>query len=213
MDLHRTDDAPAVSAGVDEENEDSDGSSAGRLGRGALIGGIVLFGGIAALVGTDVLQDVDSGTSLLHAAAELTAVALAIAGVVWVARVLRQRVAAERWRGRLLKRQLVSAREDAARWRGEARTLVSGLAEAIDRQLVEWELTPAERDIALLLLKGLSHKEIAQVRETSERTARQQSLAVYRKSGLAGRAELSAFFLEDLLAPRDQQTAPVGKQT
>lgn len=42
---------------------------------------------------------------------------------------------------------------------------------------------------------------MARARGTSERTARQQALAVYRKAGLAGRAELSAFFLEDLLLP------------
>jgi hypothetical protein len=35
---------------------------------------------------------------------------------------------------------------------------------------------------------------------------RQQAIAVYRKSGLAGRAELSAFFLEDLLLPIDSRT-------
>jgi hypothetical protein len=35
---------------------------------------------------------------------------------------------------------------------------------------------------------------------------RQQTLAVYRKTGLAGRAELSAFFLEDLFLPiKDRQ--------
>jgi DNA-binding NarL/FixJ family response regulator len=53
----------------------------------------------------------------------------------------------------------------------------------------------------VLMLKGLSHKEIARVRATSEATVRQQAASVYRKSGLSSRAELSAFFLEDLLAP------------
>jgi DNA-binding NarL/FixJ family response regulator len=52
-----------------------------------------------------------------------------------------------------------------------------------------------------LLLKGLSHKEIAAVRSTSERTIREQARAVYRKAGLPGRSALSAFFLEDLLLP------------
>ena len=55
--------------------------------------------------------------------------------------------------------------------------------------------------MALLLLKGLSHKEVATVRAVSERTVREQARAVYSKSGLTGRAALSAFFLEDLLAP------------
>jgi hypothetical protein len=37
--------------------------------------------------------------------------------------------------------------------------------------------------IALLLLKGPSHKAIAAVRQTSQKTVRRQSLAVYRKAG------------------------------
>jgi hypothetical protein len=36
---------------------------------------------------------------------------------------------------------------------------------------------------------------------------RHQALAVYRKSGLGGRAELAAFFLEDLLLPISQREA------
>ena len=61
---------------------------------------------------------------------------------------------------------------------------------AIDARFQTWKLSEAEREVALLLLKGLSLREIASLRETSERTVRQQSLAVYRKAGLAGRAEL-----------------------
>ncbi len=208
MNLHRTDDGREPRARFDEENGGAGGSSVGRLGRGPLLAGIVLFGAIATLIGVDVFGDIAAGTSALHAAAELTAVGLALAGALWVARALWLRIGAERDRGAVLSRQLVSAREDAAKWRAEARAMVDGLAEAIDRQLSAWGLTGAERDVALLLLKGLSHKEIAEVRQTSERTARQQALAVYRKAGLAGRAELSAFFLEDLLAPRDSQTPP-----
>ena len=68
----------------------------------------------------------------------------------------------------------------------------------------ERELTAAglrSIEVALLLLEGVSLREITTLRETSERTVRQQSPAVYRKAGLAGRAELSSFFLEDLLSP------------
>lgn len=55
--------------------------------------------------------------------------------------------------------------------------------------------------MALLLLKGLSHKELAVVRGVSERTVREQARSIYSKGGLTGRTALSAFFLEDLLAP------------
>ena len=76
-----------------------------------------------------------------------------------------------------------------------------GLGEALDRQFQRWSLSPAEAEVALLLLKGLAMKEIAAVRGVSERTVREEAQAVYGKAGLAGLAELSAFFLEDLLLP------------
>jgi DNA-binding CsgD family transcriptional regulator len=86
-------------------------------------------------------------------------------------------------------------------WRARAEKFLSGLGEEIDRQFREWGLTPVERETALLLLKGYGHKEIAALSDKSERTVRQHSVAVYRKSGLSGRAQLSAYFLEDLLLP------------
>jgi len=103
-----------------------------------------------------------------------------------------------------LLHDLELARLQGQRWRAESRTLLNGLGEAIDAQFSRWNLTEAEREVALLLLKGLSVKEIAAVRATSERTIRAQSAALYSKAGLTGRAALSAFFLEDLLAPIDQ---------
>jgi len=56
------------------------------------------------------------------------------------------------------------------------------------------------------MLKGLSHKRIARDSDTSERTVRQHAVAIYRKSGLSGRAALAGFFLESLLLPEDTQT-------
>jgi len=100
-----------------------------------------------------------------------------------------------------LIRSLDVARIDGRQWRDETRTLLKGLGEAIDRQFLAWKLTEAERDVGLLILKGLSLKEIAAARVTSERTIRTQARSIYAKAGLSGRAALSAFFLEDLLAP------------
>jgi DNA-binding NarL/FixJ family response regulator len=103
-----------------------------------------------------------------------------------------------------LVRDLDAARIQGRQWRDETRALLKGLGEAIDRQFLTWKLTEAEREIGLLLLKGLSLKEIAAVRVTSERTIRAQAQSIYAKAGLSGRAALSAFFLEDLLAPSEQ---------
>jgi len=56
--------------------------------------------------------------------------------------------------------------------------------------------------VAFLLIKGFSLKEIADYRSTAEKTTRAQATVVYAKSGLSGRSQLSAFFLEDLLLPQ-----------
>ncbi len=91
---------------------------------------------------------------------------------------------------------------DAEVWRAQAAELLDGLGRMISAQLMAWRLSLAEQEIAVLLLKGISLKEIASIRGTGERTVRQQAAQIYSKAGLSGRAELSAFFLEDLLPSR-----------
>ncbi len=77
---------------------------------------------------------------------------------------------------------------------------IAALGQAIGDQFRLWQLTAAETDIAGRMLKGASLKEVALARDTSEATIRQQAQPVCRKSGLSGRAELSAYFLESLFA-------------
>lgn len=97
---------------------------------------------------------------------------------------------------------LQTATVEGALWRATAHSHIEGLSSAIDEQFKTWRLSESEADIAGLMLKGLSHKEIGTLRNSSEATVRQQARSIYKKSALAGRAELSAFFLEDLLAPK-----------
>lgn len=69
------------------------------------------------------------------------------------------------------------------------------LAERFD----EWALTPAEKDVALFAIKGMSTVEIAGLRNTSEGTVKAQTNAIYRKAGVSGRAQLLSLFIEDLM--------------
>lgn len=162
---------------------------------------VVLFVTIAVLIGWDVAADYQSGTEIGHLVMEALVMALALAGAIALWRQLRS----TRTRADQLTADLSSARREADRFRQDAHLAIEGLGQAIDRQFTRWALSPAEREVGLLLLKGLSHKEIAAARSTSETTIRQQALSVYRKSGLRSRAELSAFFLEDLLLPAAQR--------
>ena len=93
----------------------------------------------------------------------------------------------------------LSAAADAGReWRKQSEHLLRGLSEAVTAQFGDWGLTDAEADIAAMILKGASLREIAQARRTSEATIRQQAQSIYQKSGLANRSQLAAYFLEDL---------------
>jgi DNA-binding CsgD family transcriptional regulator len=134
---------------------------------------------------------------LLLELTEIVPIVLTSVGVALLFRVTRR----QREENLKVIRDLEMARVQGQRWRAEARSFLSGLGDAIETQFSRWNLTEAEREVALLLLKGLSHKEIAVVRSVSERTVREQARAIYSKAGLTGRTALSAFFLEDLLAP------------
>lgn len=105
-----------------------------------------------------------------------------------------------------LRRSLEERREERDAWRASAEHALQGMSRAIDGQFEAWGLTSAEREVALLLLKGHSHKAVARQTGRSPQTVRQHAAAVYRKADLTGRAELSAFFLEDLMLPeRDRE--------
>ena len=175
--------------------------------REAIITGAIaaLFALVAFLGGADLLLDLREGTTVTHAVVEGTVVVAGLAGVGWMtlrARTLAREARELRRTTTELTAHLDASRAEAKRWQREAHDLITGLSAAIDAQLERWSLTAAEKEIALLLLKGLSHKEIAALRDVGETTVRQQARAIYRKAGLGGRHDLAAFFLEDLLGPR-----------
>ncbi len=146
------------------------------------------FSMIAALIAFDLFSDGGQGVSLAHLLIEGGAFTIALLAAVST---LVHYVD--------IRRSLTTARTEASRWRQEHSELIAGLSKAIGLQFKVWDLTAAETEVGYLLLKGFSLRDIAKLRDTSERTVREQARAIYRKAGLTGRAELSAFFLEDLL--------------
>jgi DNA-binding CsgD family transcriptional regulator len=172
------------------------------------------FAIVGVLSAIDLVDDMKHGVGSFHAVAEGLTTLLGLAGATWMFRRFREATQdAARLAGRALSLEadllaahtaLAATTAEAENWRREVGDLVAGLGAAIDRQLDRWGLSAAEHEVALLLLKGLSHKTIADIRGTEEATVRQQSRAIYRKAGLSGRHDLAAFFLEDLLAPRHE---------
>lgn len=159
---------------------------------------------VAVFIGVDLVTDFSEGMAILHVLTEGMLGAAALFGIFVVLRgssELRHRLTQER-------QDFSAFRAAAEAWKADAGKYVEGLSRAIDQQLAQWGLTPAEKEVAFLLLKGFSLKEIAGLRGTTEKTARVQSMAIYAKSGLSGRSELAAFFLEDLLVPRQDGDQP-----
>jgi DNA-binding CsgD family transcriptional regulator len=157
---------------------------------------IVLIGTIAGGA-IDLYLDAPDSWHSAHVLYEIALMATAMLTSIALWRAWRQsRLSLQETRRTLAER---AAERDA--WKASADAALAGLGRAIDTRFSAWGLTAAEREVALLLLKGQSHKQIAFNTGRSERTVRQHAVAVYEKSGLGGRAELAAFFLEGLMLP------------
>lgn len=95
-----------------------------------------------------------------------------------------------------LRRSLRRTREAEAKLRAAS----GAFMDLLDERFAAWALTPAERDVALFAIKGLSIAETARLRQTSEGTVKAQTAAIYRKAGVTGRPQLLSLFIEDLMA-------------
>lgn len=165
------------------------------VGERAVIAAVLAL--IAFLASLDLVVDLGQGVSAWHVVAEASIAVAACFGAFRLlhgARELRRRLDVQ-------GRDFSAYRQQAEAWRIESKKYLDGLSRSIGQQLDQWQLSAAEKEVAFLLLKGLSLKEVAAARRTTEKTARVQSGAIYTKAGLAGRSELSAYFLEDLLPP------------
>lgn len=153
----------------------------------------------AVLVGRDIVEDVALHMPAFHVIEDLVLAAVWLGGVGLFAVNIES-----------LRRSSLRLSQDLSATRTDLETFRRGLGDEIERQLEAWSLTPSEKQVAQLLLKGLGHREIAEIRDTSEKTVRQQAARVYQKAQVAGRAELSAFFLEDFLAPTGAERPSLG---
>lgn len=131
----------------------------------------------------DVVKDILEGhsASVFYLFMESLATVTLIAAAVMEARELRT---------------LVAERTLNARSMTIARGKIQSV---IDAYFVDWQLTPAEADVAALTIKGLSISEIAEMRQSREGTIKTHLNAIYRKAGVSGRAQLVSLLIEDLM--------------
>ena len=75
--------------------------------------------------------------------------------------------------------------------------------DVLEERFTAWDLTPAERDVAMFSIKGFSTQDIAGFRNVSEGTIKAQTNAIYRKAGVSGRAQLLSIFVDELVQESD----------
>jgi non-specific serine/threonine protein kinase len=67
------------------------------------------------------------------------------------------------------------------------------------------KLTPREQEVAVLLVQGLTNRQISKRLSISERTAGNHVAKILRKLGLHSRAQIAAWATErELLAPHPE---------
>ena len=100
-----------------------------------------------------------------------------------------------------LRANLENARGKLVKVDTHSKEIANQYRAVMQKQFEAWKLSESEQDIVICMLKGLTFREIAGLRETREKTVRQQASAVYRKAGVSSRSELTAWFFEDMLEP------------
>lgn len=150
----------------------------------------------------DIVIDLQQGVPFTHLMHEVILFGMSLAAIVWQV----YQIASKDRHISSLSRELLETKKSYQEWKEKTKGSAEEIRHSIDQQFGLWHLSHSEKDVALLLIKGLSMKEIADIRQTHEKTVRQQATTIYRKSGLSGRQELAAFFLEDILSIPVQPT-------
>ncbi len=99
----------------------------------------------------------------------------------------------------LAKREFLRSRRAVAAQATALQRVTGAFRAAVEAYFDQWGLTAAERDVALLTLKGLEVPEIAAARATAQGTVRAQLAHIYAKGGVTSRTQLAAVFLSLLM--------------
>ena len=167
----------------------------------------ILLLGVSLFTMFDVVVDMKQGVGIDHLMHEIALWIFSMLGAFFQFRIVKwQSNEMTGYREKIAELGLINAnlnqkiKEEQMDFQQKIGHLSSEFLSYIDAQFNQWSFSRGEKEIALLLIKGLSMKEIAEIRGSNENTVRQQASQIYRKSQLGGRMELSAFFLDDLLA-------------
>jgi DNA-binding NarL/FixJ family response regulator len=155
---------------------------------------------ISCLILIDILHEVYSGVKFEDLAEtafiEGSILATTFITVAYILRLFNK----EKVLKESIQKDLISTQNEAEKWKNKSDYLVKSYREFIDKEFTKWKLSKSEQEVAALLLQGMSSKDIATRRSTSDRTIRNQCQVIYQKSNLKGKNELMAYFLKQVLS-------------
>ncbi|GAA6206407.1 MULTISPECIES: LuxR C-terminal-related transcriptional regulator [Thalassotalea] len=143
----------------------------------------------------DVLTDISLGVPLWHIFSESLIVVVSAIGALFLIRDMKIRTS----NIVNLKKELNLSDDKLRNISDEMKNARHEYSAIIQNQFDRWALTSSEQEVAMLLLKGLSFKEMSAVRNTKEKTIRQQASTIYSKANVEGRHEFAAWFFEDFI--------------
>lgn len=165
----------------------------GRLNKETVL--VLIFAIVVIASGIDLMADLSHGADTGHIVKEAFIIALSTGAIAWLLLRLRQ----QRSEIKSLQQELGERNKPRAAAKKYVLEARKKLGSVVSQQFTDWMLTGSESEVGWLLLKGLSLKEIAIVRNTQEKTVRQQASSIYKKAGVNGRHAFSAWFIEDIL--------------
>lgn len=147
-----------------------------------------------SLISLDVIIELKHTFSFEHIIVELLIFLSSLVGVVS----LLYKYMIEKKEKNELVEKLSSVNKEMEEWRNKVSKVSKDFFWAVEEQMEIWGLTKSEKDIAVLLIKGMSTKDIAELRGVTEKTIRTHATSIYRKSNLNTRYELASYFIEGL---------------
>lgn len=151
----------------------------------------------------DIVADVQLDIPAWHIAQEGILVLLTVIATVYLSHDLMRRSR----QVKTLAQRLAKADKQIDNMTSQMRSARQEYSQAVSSQFTTWGFTKSEQQVAFLLLKGLSFKEIAEVRQTKEKTVRQQASSIYSKADVDGRHTFCAWFMEDFIQDRNDELA------
>ncbi|MCS6123911.1 helix-turn-helix transcriptional regulator [Shewanella baltica] len=151
----------------------------------------------------DISSDIQLGIPQWHIAQEAILLVLTVIGAMYLSYDLIRRSREVK----ALAKRLEHADKKIDNMSTQMRSARQEYSQAVSQQFETWGFTKSEQQVAFLLLKGLSFKEIAEVRQTKEKTVRQQASTIYGKAAVDGRHTFCAWFMEDFIQEHNQDLA------